>query len=143
MFFGLQFLGVAAEAQAVVAADKHPAFFTLPLFLLSNEKCFNAFFLDEFQVSYHTHMVVLAIPLVDMFDPVTGEGAAPETIMPAVFFQFRAVFDAAVCASMRLIVVIAPAARALLLVPQICCAQGTVHAAGGDEFFSEGHIHFN
>jgi hypothetical protein len=127
------------EAQAVVAADKPAAFPALPFFLLVSEEGLNATFFGVGKVSHHAHVVVSTITLVDMLDLVTGESAAPVTILPAVFFQLEAVFDPAASATFILICIIIPASRTLLFFPQIGGAQGAVHAAGGDEFFSQKH----
>jgi hypothetical protein len=126
--------------QAVVAADSPAALLARPFLTLVSQERGHAFAFYKFQIIKHAHVVVFAVPFVQMLEPGAWHGVAFITVFPAVTESLGAFLYHAVDAARRLVLVFIQTPRAFIFFAQVRRADGAVHAARGDKVFGNRHV---
>ena len=119
----------------VVHIDRSPASRTGPAFPLGFDKLSDAVFTDSLKVLDHAHAVLFPVPLVQLPQSLAGEFST-SMMVPAPYFVAGRNGAALVAPPVGCVTSVA-----MVFLPEICHADGAVHAAGCNEGGSEGIVH--
>jgi hypothetical protein len=107
------------------------------LFLFVFDEMSYAELLHVHEIVNHTHSIVGSITLIQVFQPVAGKPVAAEAVPDFTLPYFFTVLDPASDAGFWFDAVVAPAARACVLISCICDTETTVHSTGSNQSRSD------
>jgi hypothetical protein len=130
-------LGLTPQATAVdaflfVDTNYSTTFRTFPPVLLSGGEYLEPKLFYALEILYHAHAVFRPVAFIQLPKSSAGEPVTDETEFWFVIFHLVAVFYAALDTILRLVDVVAVAARATLLLSEMADTKTAVHPAGGN-----------